>query len=318
MLSYLLPGLRHLRAPLAAGYLWLFAGYLAFAHGFPKHTDAAGVLADVYSLVESVGAPSLIAASAFAAYLLGLLSSELSKLLVRTITRAARWIGGAPSPHPRNRWARLRMGVRRWAGTGGADVSPHGEVVATAIAEERERQIEAMLRRKSISCQTIEENIPLGRAIFLDDPIHVLFEIAEVSELNLPRTAGEGGPSKGLAERMIADLRLSKLRLLEKAPAVFEEVDRIESEAELRLAVVPPLVAVFTVLAFRSSPAWLLAAIPMAILFDQGIRLRKNRGDQIVDAISVGTIEAPELERLTQALKEICGGADQHAVQQEA
>lgn len=318
MLSYLLPGLRHLRAPLAAGYLWLLAGYLALAPGFPTHAAATGVLADLYSLTESVGTPSLVAASAFSAYLVGLLSSELSRLLVQAITRAARWIGGAPLVDPGNSLGRLRTGVLRWAGTGDADVSRHGEALATAIAEARERQIEAILRRKSISWQTIEESIPLGRAISLDDPMHVLFDIAEVSELKLPRTANEGGPSKGLTERMIADLRLSKLRLLEKAPAVFEEVDRIESEAELRLAVVPPLVAIFTVLTWRSSPVWLLAAIPIAVLFDQGIRLRQNRGDQIVDAINVGTIEAPELERLTQTLDEICGEAGATVSQTEA
>ena len=186
-----------------------------------------------------------------------------------------------------------------------------------SIAEERERQIEAILRRESISWQEIDENIPLGRPISADDPLHVLFDIAEVSELNLPRTARDGGPSEGLTKRMIADLRLSKLRLLEKAPAVFEEVDRIESEAELRLAIIPPLIAILTVLTFRSSPLWLLIAVPIAIFFGQGIRLRQNRGDQIIDAISVGTIEPPELERLTRSLDDICNDAGRRIVSQQ-
>jgi hypothetical protein len=49
MLLNLLPGLRDLRAPLAAGYLWLAAGWLFFA---PKLLDlqnnGEGVLKDIY------------------------------------------------------------------------------------------------------------------------------------------------------------------------------------------------------------------------------------------------------------------------------
>lgn len=109
---------------------------------------------------------------------------------------------------------------------------------------------------------------------------------------------------------MIADLRLSKLRLLEKVPAVFEEIDRIESESEMRLAVVPPLLALIVVLTVRSSIVWLAGLALVALLFHQGVRCRQERGDQIMDAISVGTIEPPELERLTRTFEEVC--ADVH------
>ncbi|HYJ22770.1 MAG TPA: hypothetical protein VEW07_12210 [Solirubrobacterales bacterium] len=330
VLSYLLPGLRHLRAPLAAGYLWLTAGYFALTPVIPTHSEATGVLADAYNLADSVGSPSLIAASAFVAYLIGLLSAELSKSLVLVTTRAARRLGSPPSVAPRDERQRgsevaprqakgkLKPAFRRWAGSGEADLSLRGEKAATLIAEDRERRIESVLRREEISWEEVEESIPLGRAISGDDPLHVLFDIAEVSEKNLPRAASDGGPSEGLTQRVITDLRLSKLRLLEKAPEVFEEVDRIESEAEMRLAVVPPLLALIAVLAVRSSILWLAGLLLVAFLFQQGIRCRQERGDQIIDAVSVGTVEPPELERLARVFDEVHKDIQQRRVDRQA
>jgi hypothetical protein len=52
MLASLLPGLRDLRAPLAAGYLWLAAGWLYFAPLLPASVnDADRVLKDIIGLL---------------------------------------------------------------------------------------------------------------------------------------------------------------------------------------------------------------------------------------------------------------------------
>jgi len=289
MLSTLIPGLRHLRAPVAAGYVWLIAIYLALAPVMPEPDQATGVYADVYDLAASVGPAAALAASAFVAYLIGLLSADLSRALVVVATRTARGIGGG----------------HRWAGNGNAELSSRGWSAALAISEERVLRIESVLRREAVSSEEIEESIPIGRSIARDDPLHVLCDIAELSEQDVRRDADLGGPALGLTERLMTDLRLSKLRLLEKSPEVFEEVDRTESEAETRLAVVPPLIALVLVLAFTSSAFWLVGALPVLMLFHQGVQRRQERGDQLIDAVSVGTIEPPELERLSKVLGEV-------------
>jgi hypothetical protein len=72
MLLNLLPGLRDLRAPLAAGYLWLTAGWLYFAPRLPNSVnDAQGVLKDVYRIVNASSPVAVATALTFVAYILG-------------------------------------------------------------------------------------------------------------------------------------------------------------------------------------------------------------------------------------------------------
>ena len=78
-LTNLLPGLRQLRTPLAAGLIWLFAGWLAFAPAIPDRATATGVIADVYRLSAAVGKVPTLAAAAFAAFLVGVLSARISE-----------------------------------------------------------------------------------------------------------------------------------------------------------------------------------------------------------------------------------------------
>jgi hypothetical protein len=78
LLMNLLPGLRDLRAPLAAGYLWLTAGWLYFAPQLPASVDEAdGVLKDIYRVIEASGPVAAAAGLSFAAYIIGILSTGL-------------------------------------------------------------------------------------------------------------------------------------------------------------------------------------------------------------------------------------------------
>jgi hypothetical protein len=84
MLASLLPGLRDLRAPLAAGYLWLAAGWLYFAPRLPASVnDAHGVLKDIYRVVD-VSSPIAVGVGlTFVAYMVGMLSTGLLTAPVR-------------------------------------------------------------------------------------------------------------------------------------------------------------------------------------------------------------------------------------------
>src|SRR5215218_958952 len=83
MLASILPGLRQLRAPLAAGYLWLVAAWLALAGLIPDPDQAPpGIFRDLYDLADSVGRPATVAAASFAAYLAGLLSVQATSAIL--------------------------------------------------------------------------------------------------------------------------------------------------------------------------------------------------------------------------------------------
>jgi hypothetical protein len=75
MLTSLLPGLRDLRAPLAAGYLRLFAIWIAFEPSLG--TGESGVAASLLNLKEELTPVGLAAAVSFIAYLIGSLSVVL-------------------------------------------------------------------------------------------------------------------------------------------------------------------------------------------------------------------------------------------------
>src|SRR4051812_18812592 len=76
MLASLLPGLRELRTPLAAGYLWLVFAF--FVCGSPADISAApGPLQDLASAVEALGKTALAVGVSFMAYLIGSVSADL-------------------------------------------------------------------------------------------------------------------------------------------------------------------------------------------------------------------------------------------------
>jgi hypothetical protein len=80
MLTSLLPGLREIRAPLAAGYVWLLGLWLTVL-ALPAAPDfSTGLYRHLVDLANWVGKPAIFVASAFVAYLLGVLSNFIREL----------------------------------------------------------------------------------------------------------------------------------------------------------------------------------------------------------------------------------------------
>ena len=70
ILASALPGLRDIRAPLIAGYLWLLFGWLVVKPE-PNFTDAKGLMEVLVDLADTVGPLATAAAVTVAAYLIG-------------------------------------------------------------------------------------------------------------------------------------------------------------------------------------------------------------------------------------------------------
>jgi hypothetical protein len=74
VLTTVLPGLRQLRPPLSAGFLWLVAAWIALEPRVPQPELASGVVDSIYRLSGLLQGLGLGAAIAFAGYLAGALS----------------------------------------------------------------------------------------------------------------------------------------------------------------------------------------------------------------------------------------------------
>lgn len=88
-MAALLPGLRELRAPLAAGYVWLLDLWLLFGTHIPSSDEATGVVARIYELDGVVADLGGGVALSFVAYLVGSLSQWGTMSLLDPFLRTA-------------------------------------------------------------------------------------------------------------------------------------------------------------------------------------------------------------------------------------
>jgi tetratricopeptide (TPR) repeat protein len=238
MLSYLLPGLREIRAPLISGYLWLLFLFLAFHDDLPHKHTVDPTLRPVFDLGGALSAVGIATVSGVAAYLIGSSIQELWKLLARLLP--GKPVYGEAGTH--------------MSGTGRQDV-------LRAFTTKREE-----IRRK-------------------------LFQVAV--------TPGEKGvdsePSLSEVER---EMPLIRTLLLGQHPELIGELDRLQAEADLRIAVGMALLPLSVFLAFEVSRNWLLALIPALLLLLQGYQRQLDAGDLLAKAMRIGRVSSPSLEAL--------------------
>ncbi len=85
MLANLLPGLREIRAPLAAGYLWLVVGWLLLHDRVDTGSSASGAVDALAELRDAIGVGGIAGAATFLAYLLGALWEPVSARLAESL-----------------------------------------------------------------------------------------------------------------------------------------------------------------------------------------------------------------------------------------
>lgn len=205
MLASLLPGIREVRAPLAAGYLWFVFGYLA-AGAPDKSQGLPAPVRDLVKVAHSAGSAGTAVALSFLAYLLGSLSQDVfGRVLPTTLDRLSRRFGAADLD-----LEHLRELVR--------DVDDSFR----RVAKRGEPEWESIKTRVTAS----------------------IFAIREISrELT---TAGASESERPEARRPM-----------------------VEAEENLRVAILPPLVALTTYLTISDSWAWLFGLLFSAALYAQ-------------------------------------------------
>jgi hypothetical protein len=134
VLSNLLPGIRELRAPLAAGYLWLLAAWLFLADVLPSRTevDSDGV-ERIYRLQPLVSDIGVAIVASVAAYVLGSIVIDLQTGIGRALTN------------------RVPLRDRRNTVSAALDTSTAGREVLEAVLEASQRAREWARRAEESS-----------------------------------------------------------------------------------------------------------------------------------------------------------------------
>lgn len=315
MLATVLTGVRDVRAPIGAGYVWIATAYLAAAPLVRSADPLPGVLVDLNDFAVACPPGVLLAASAFVAYLIGAASLDLSRLLLRLNTTAAQALvrktndpALAVSPRlsanettaPAVR-ARISDAVERWAGTDGAALSRPGAQQLRAICVDAIRDIEQTFKSNAVGSLDVRTSIA-NRWLGLQDPSEVLVKISKGLE---DRDRAPGDDKTDVATRVtktvFEGLDRAKLALLTTEPLLHTEIDRLEAESDIRLAIMPPLLALIAVLALRENASCLAGLPIVAMLWHQGVQRRKQRGDLLVEALAIEPAQAPYLRKLEAA-----------------
>jgi hypothetical protein len=321
MLTSLLPGLRELRAPLAAGYLWLITAWIALASRIPTPEAASGVLKDIYRLGQAVGKPGVIAAVTFTAYIIGILTERMARLAARPIeSLSSRFTGiklGVKSARFRllSRPDQVLMGalldvlVRRYR--------DHPEFRGAVMERMDPRFVRSIYRSMEQLSTFLGGGPLLIESLFLQDsPISEELEISTGTNAEVdPRVketvtwAEENDQKLGLLLQMLIraeehlislrdDLRRVPARLVGKEQEIYERWDRLRAESEFRLSIALPLLILSIVLAVRFSPISLLLVIPTIYLLREGLESLTAADIQLAESIRAERITSPPLARL--------------------
>lgn len=275
MFMSLLPGIRDLRAPLAAGYLWIAFAWVCVFDRVPGREQASGLLGGVYELADDLGTgPTLIIVS-FIAYLLG----------------AVLAVTGMPP----------LSALRSVAGDG------YWRLVRGQLSRETIDQIKARVQqvREAAFQRPLPEpdaSIAAASPIELELPSSGGPGLAQaVSEYNAAGVDVPSGPHSWptavwesfpwrLADGLLRESEQLVTRLRLESQALFDEYDRARGEAELRLSVAPPIAALALALGIRWSGWFALGVIGAAALMYSGLGKARQARDVLAQACLAGTV----------------------------
>jgi hypothetical protein len=295
----LLPGVREIRTPLLAGYVWLAAAWIALH----SHFHARATPSSVRALVTGGSGQKLIAAGAvsFAALLLGIAAGgcySVASHLIRRFQRPVDPVAGFL------RWRPIQAAMSTGIGRLETGPTKTGLQTLNLLAVERVRAIEKTLRRGGHDLRELAFSLFLDdtedddRDARMADPVR--HGLANVSLTNVREAIAAWTVIRILDER-----ELLARRLVGNDPALFSEFDRLRSEAEFRVGITPPLLTLALVASFVWSWWIALALLVCPVLVNEGIRRADAAGDLLVDALVLDKVNAPAFERITRVADEI-------------
>jgi hypothetical protein len=316
MLASLLPGVRELRAPLAAGYLWLVALWIVFAPRLSELTSTEGVYRDIYNLGRAVGRPAIAIASGFVAYLIGTLSVGVTTSLndrLNSLNRASTTVRKPILQAVLGRLDEALKGENRAL----EDLrqflldilqSIKRDDPATFVRIERvdvtvgdldlyyrHYQLRISLSSDDNPDQSPKFGIVLLALKMATDGLERLERLTSNEKMRR-KLAGYVVNIPEYINDCIADLPHLAARLVGKEPEVYGSYDRLRAESEFRVGVAVPLAVVFIAMAYRSTPHWVWGVLPCMALAELGRRSSKQAFAQLAESLNAKRLDSPVLE----------------------
>ena len=264
VLTALIPGLREIRAPLAAGYLWLFLLWLVWGDSVPSRDEAEGALGRVYDLEPLYKSIGVVAVLSVLAYIVGSLANVAASFAARAalnlIEKFRRRLPSYRRTH--------KSGVKPWMSRFELNLLL-SDVGKTELREWAWRRM-------------IKEYLGFWAPPGTRSELEVAAFSARLVR-NVPQEIDDLGMF--LVNRVVEDLEVLKRRLLVADPTLFNQVDRLESEGAFRLALATPLAALSLWLAATESAVYAVALLVVAAVVSHGWALQRQGRDFLVSAL---------------------------------
>jgi hypothetical protein len=297
-LSSLLPGIRDIRAPLAAGYLWLAGLWLAFGDHInevrPASTDSAD-RAWTY-----LGVPGQIGLVSFAAYVIGSASAELN--LIDILKPLLGYPGTATTMKQFEVSTRQRVWESLWYTPPKVSPLVIRELVGWVRAWERQNRYEAYEHTGFVKLGDVRYSTwSLVRDALNEEDSG---EGARVDQTSSSSSTPTDDPETIMIVCGLLDgLDSLRTQLLLKAPRLAAEIDRRQAEGEFRRAIGLPLVFVAVVGLITKGQFWwqivavvVVASLALRLFISGGRRLRASNDDIIRLMTNNAVISSPWLD----------------------
>ena len=254
--------------------------------------DASGAVAGVARLTQALPDLGVLAVVSVAAYLLGALSLEASRPLAHAIRKSI-----AAAFDRRVFW----------------DVLTHRSPLQPSYAGRNALEDHAA----TVFSALLDSGRPLDTADEYEWVTMSMAHAARIAEQNYVLDVHSGDKhvtqvlEAHLADWVEWELNLTATRLIEEHSELYATIDQLRAESDLRLATWLPLsvlgIAIATGgLSLAATVGALVATLTLcALLVAQGLRREAAAADRIVDAIILGTVTAPIIERVERAYEQL-------------
>lgn len=302
--SALIPGLREIRGPLLAGYLWILAIWLLLGDQLPN-SQSNEVFERLWKAGEAIGPIGRAAAISVVAYLIGALINGAIRSLVGYLYTMAkiRAYQRRPDLHKSSdndgsRWLPVSELLENpdadWEGF--FTLGPNSTVIMAMLAN---------LERVELSGAQagVEGGVRHAEAVS-DGPAYykLVAHRGETTVIAVPRSDQDlvelTLPMFSSYSDILGKRSLLTTRLRELVPPTAAKIEQIDYEAGFRESLISPLVAVILIVGLHASLAWCaLLILPSALLL-QSHNLRNAATRELIDALRARTGTA-DLEKIT-------------------
>lgn len=298
MLAAILPGLRDLRTPLVAGYLYLLLAWLLLRDSVFRSAANSEWGQRLSELSNLLGVSATAAAVSFAAYLVGSVLSwrRVGHSGEKTFARLLRQVNQLPS----GVYARIPSKVREWLRSRGQSASELDYETRRWIWDRLQRMLDRGLNATNLArsrAMAPDFTRALAKSLehmHLDPPLDTA-EMTKDQQRRQRENDNRVALEYALSGIIAAEFDLLAVRMQIERESLWNDYDRLRSEAELRFTLLPPLTLLVVVAAVMWTPFALLGLVLPVVLLRQGLTDQKAADQKVWQALTTEVIESPTM-----------------------